>query len=47
MDANNEANQIRHLLHMKKMIKLVKDKKSFDNYLKKLAMVQRLRALGR
>jgi hypothetical protein len=47
MELQNEMNRTRHLLHMKKMIQLVKDKKAFDNYLKKMERMQRMRALGR
>ena len=47
MDANNEANQVRHLLHMKRMIRLVKDKRSFYRYLNALGRLQKLRLLGR
>jgi len=35
------------LLHMKKMIRIVKDKKYFDNYMKKLERMQKFRALSR
>ena len=47
MDFQNEANQTRHLLHMKNMIKLVKDKKAFDRYLMKLERMRRIQALSR
>ena len=47
VEFQNEVNQTRHLLHMKKMMQLVKDKKSFDNYMKKLERMQKFRALTR
>ena len=42
-----ESKDMYALLHMKKMIRIVKDKKYFDNYMKKLEKMQKLRALGR
>lgn len=47
IELQNEENRIKHLLHMKKMIRLVKDKRAFDNYLKKMERLQRMRALCR
>lgn len=35
------------LLHMKKMIRIVKDKKYFDSYMKKLERLQKIRVLTR
>jgi len=47
IEFQNEENRTRHLLHMKKMARLVKDKKAFDNYLKRMERLQRMRALCR
>lgn len=47
VEAQNEANRVRQLLHMKMMMKLMKDKRSFYRYINGLGKVQRLRLLGR
>lgn len=47
IEFQNEENRTRHLLHMKMMIRLVKDKKAFDNYLNKMARLKKFRALCR
>ena len=47
IEFQNEESRTRHLLHMKKMIRLVKDKKAFDRYLDKLERLKKFRALCR
>jgi len=46
IEFQSEEARTRHILHMKKMIRLVKDKKAFDNYLKRLER-SKMRLLGR
>ena len=42
-ELQNEINRTRHILNMKRLIKLVKSKESFDAQLNKMAKMQRLR----
>lgn len=46
-ELQNEINRTRHLLKMKRLLKIIKSKDSFDAEINKIAKIQRFRMRAR